>query len=151
MLLIHDWDGLTDYEIKRANMLAEKGYAVFAADLYGKGCAADRSDRQAPAYRRTLQGPRENARLDDGSARYPRAKGANTGNAVAMGYCFGGSAVLELARSGAELKGFATFRRGLETLGGGKITPRPGRNPGDAWHRRHRRHHGSVRRAGQGI
>ncbi len=37
VLLIHDWDGLTDYEIKRANMLAESGYAVFAADLFGAG------------------------------------------------------------------------------------------------------------------
>ena len=37
VLLIHDWDGLTDYEIKRAKMLAEEGYAVFAADLFGKG------------------------------------------------------------------------------------------------------------------
>ena len=37
VLLIHDWDGLTDYEVKRANMLAELGYAVFAADLFGAG------------------------------------------------------------------------------------------------------------------
>ena len=37
VLLIHDWDGLTDYEIKRANMLAELGYAVFAVDLFGAG------------------------------------------------------------------------------------------------------------------
>ena len=37
VLLIHDWDGLTDYEVKRAGMLAELGYAVFAADLFGKG------------------------------------------------------------------------------------------------------------------
>ncbi len=37
VLLIHDWDGLTDYEIKRANMLAELGYSVFAADLFGTG------------------------------------------------------------------------------------------------------------------
>ena len=37
VLLIHDWDGLTDYEIKRANMLADLGYAVFALDLFGKG------------------------------------------------------------------------------------------------------------------
>jgi len=39
VLLIHDWDGLTDYEIKRANMLAQLGYAVFALDLFGAGCA----------------------------------------------------------------------------------------------------------------
>jgi dienelactone hydrolase len=44
-----------------------------------------------------------------------KAKGANTGNAVAMGYCFGGAAVLELVRSGADLKGFASFHGGLET------------------------------------
>jgi hypothetical protein len=37
LLLVHDWDGLTDYEVKRANMLAELGYSVFAADLFGKG------------------------------------------------------------------------------------------------------------------
>jgi dienelactone hydrolase len=37
VLLVHDWDGLTDYEIKRVEMLAEKGYAVFAADLFGAG------------------------------------------------------------------------------------------------------------------
>ena len=36
-MLVHDWDGLTDYEIKRAHMLADQGYAVFAADLFGKG------------------------------------------------------------------------------------------------------------------
>ena len=37
LLLIHDWDGLTDYEVKRANMLADLGYAVFASDLFGAG------------------------------------------------------------------------------------------------------------------
>lgn len=37
VVLIHDWDGLTDYEVKRSQMLAEMGYAVFAVDLFGKG------------------------------------------------------------------------------------------------------------------
>ena len=37
VILIHDWDGLTDYEVKRANMLSDMGYAVFAADLFGAG------------------------------------------------------------------------------------------------------------------
>ncbi|MDF1554994.1 MAG: dienelactone hydrolase family protein, partial [Deferrisomatales bacterium] len=37
VVLIHDWDGLTDYEVKRAGMLADLGYAVFAADLFGAG------------------------------------------------------------------------------------------------------------------
>jgi dienelactone hydrolase len=47
VLLIHDWDGLTDYEIKRADMLAEMGYAVFAADLFGAGvCPTEDTDRR---------------------------------------------------------------------------------------------------------
>ena len=37
VLLVHDWDGLTGYEVKRANMLADMGYSVFAADLFGVG------------------------------------------------------------------------------------------------------------------
>ena len=47
-----------------------------------------------------------------------KSRGANTSNAVAAGYCFGGAAVLELARSGADLKGFATFHGGLKTPDG---------------------------------
>ena len=42
VVLIHDWDGLTDYEVKRAHMLAEAGYAVFAADLFGAGVGPPR-------------------------------------------------------------------------------------------------------------
>lgn len=50
-----------------------------------------------------------------GALETARDKGADIDNAVAMGYCFGGAAVLELARSGADLKGFATFHGGLKT------------------------------------
>lgn len=54
-------------------------------------------------------------------------KGANVMNAVAMGYCFGGAAVLELARSGADLKGFATFHGGLKTPEGQNYTSTKGK------------------------
>ena len=50
-----------------------------------------------------------------GALNAARERGANTNNAVVFGYCFGGAAVLELARSGADLKGFATFHGGLKT------------------------------------
>ena len=115
VLLIHDWDGLTDYEVKRANMLAESGYAVFAADLFGAGVrpteVTDKRQHTGELYKN-----REKMRaLMKGALDAARARGANTGNAVAMGYCFGGAAVLELARSGADLKGFATFHGGLKT------------------------------------
>ena len=55
-----------------------------------------------------------------------KAKGADTGNAVVMGYCFGGAAVLEFARSGADMKGFATFHGGLKTPEGQDYTQTKG-------------------------
>jgi len=118
VLLIHDWDGLTDYEVKRANMLAEMGYAVFAADLFGAGVrpteVKDKRQHTGELYK-----DRDKMRaLMNGALATASSKGANTGNAVAMGYCFGGAAVLELARSGADMKGFTTFHGGLKTPDG---------------------------------
>ena len=115
VLLIHDWDGLTDYEIRRSTMLADLGYAVFAADLFGAGVRPAEIDD-----RRRLTGElyrdREKMRsLMNGALKAAQDRGAAVGNAVAMGYCFGGAAVLELARSGADLKGFVSFHGGLET------------------------------------
>jgi len=115
VLLIHDWDGLTDYEIKRADMLAELGYAVFAADLYGAGIRPteieDKQLHTAKLYKdRGLMRAYIDAALDAA-----KTNGADIHNAVAMGYCFGGAAVLELARSGVDLKGFVTFHGGLST------------------------------------
>jgi dienelactone hydrolase len=115
VLLVHDWDGLTDYEVKRANMLADLGYAVFALDLFGAGVRPtelnDRRQHTGELYKN-----REKMRaLMNGALDTARNRGANTENAVVVGYCFGGAAVLELARSGADLKGFATFHGGLQT------------------------------------
>ena len=115
VLLIHDWDGLTDYEIKRANMLSELGYAVFAADLFGAGVrpteVKDKRQHTGELYK-----DREKMRaLMKGALDTAKKRGANIDNALAAGYCFGGAAVLELARSGANLKGFATFHGGLKT------------------------------------
>ena len=115
VLLIHDWDGLTDYEIKRAEMLADQGYAVFAADLFGKGIRPTKVEDKRQ-HTGELYKDREKMRtLMQGALLTAKSEGANTKNAVAMGYCFGGAAVLELARSGAELKGFVTFHGGLST------------------------------------
>jgi dienelactone hydrolase len=115
VLLVHDWDGLTDYEIQRAQMLAEKGYAVFAADLFGAGIRPT-EDKDKRQHTGELYKDRERMRsLLDGALDAAKARGANLGNAVAMGYCFGGAAVLEFARSGVDLKGFVTFHGGLGT------------------------------------
>ncbi len=115
ILLLHDWDGLTEYEIQRAQMLAQKGYAVFAADLFGAGVRptkdTDKRQHTGELYknRARLRSLMQAALIKAGEL------GADTGNAVAMGYCFGGAAVLEMARSGADLKGFVSFHGGLGT------------------------------------
>jgi len=115
VLLLHDWDGLTDYEVKRAEMLAELGYAVFAADLFGAGIrpteVKDKRQHTGALYK-----DRERMRtLLHGALSTAKTNGANIDNAITAGYCFGGAAVLEFARSGADLKGFVTFHGGLST------------------------------------
>lgn len=115
VLVIHDWDGLTDYERKRADMLAELGYDAFAADLYGKGNRpATTSAKKAETAK--LYNDREKMRsLILASLAEGRRLGAD--DAVVMGYCFGGAAILELARSGKaeNVHGYATFHGGLST------------------------------------
>ncbi len=117
VLVIHDWDGLTDYEVKRSEMLASMGYDAFALDLFGKG------NRPADtAAKRALTGKLRKNRammlslIRGGLAEARRQAG---GDVVVMGYCFGGGAVLELARSGkARVKGYVTFHGSLATPAG---------------------------------
>ena len=115
VLLIHDWDGLTDYEVKRADMLAAEGYAVFAADLFGAGVRPTKVEDKRQHTGELYKDRTKMRALIQGALDTAKVKGADTGNAVVMGYCFGGAAVLEFARSGADVKGFATFHGGLKT------------------------------------
>lgn len=115
ILLVHDWDGLTDYEIKRAKMLANLGYSVFAADLFGKGIrpteVKDKKQHTGELYK-----DRKKMRaILEASVIAAKRLGLNTEKAISMGYCFGGAAVLEQARSGANFKAFASFHGGLAT------------------------------------
>lgn len=115
VFMVHDWDGITDYEKKRTAMLNDLGYAVFAVDLYGKGVRPTKLEDKK-ALTKSLYTNREEMkkRLYAG---FEEAKklGANTSNTLGMGYCFGGSAILEMARSGADMKAFVPFHGGLAT------------------------------------
>ena len=122
VILVHDWDGLNEYEIKRAHMLAEMGYAVFAVDLFGAGIKPTEMDHMKALTGALYKDRGKMRALMQGAVEAAKAQGANTANAVAAGYCFGGAAVLELARSGADLKGFATFHGGLKTPDGQNYT-----------------------------
>lgn len=115
VLIIHDWDGLTDYEVKRSEMLAGMGYDAFALDLFGKG---NRPTETAAKKAETGKLYKDRAAMLSlvlgGLAAAQRQVG---GDAVVMGYCFGGAAVLELARSGKgdRVKGYVTFHGSLAT------------------------------------
>lgn len=115
VLLLHDWDGLTDYEIKRSNMLVALGYSVFSADLFGAGIRPTKVSDKRQHTGALYKNRKKMRKLLKGALKAAKAQGGDVSNAVSMGYCFGGAAALELARSGAELKGFATFHGGLTT------------------------------------
>ena len=123
VLVIHDWDGLTDYEQRRADMIAGLGYDAFAVDLFGKGTGPPTSRR---ARRRLAGSIRDRQRMRalilGGLAEARKGGAAKT---VVMGYCFGGTAALELARSGKAdgVVGYTSFHGGLETPKGQAYPP----------------------------
>lgn len=115
IFLIHDWDGLTQYEKKRSEMLASLGYSVFAIDLFGKGIRPT-EDKDKKQHTGELYNDRNKMRSILNSAlKAAKTLRLNVQQAVVLGYCFGGAAVLEWARSGADLKAFVTFHGGLQT------------------------------------
>ncbi|MBL6599803.1 MAG: dienelactone hydrolase family protein [Alphaproteobacteria bacterium] len=115
VLVIHDWDGLTEYEVKRTEMLAKMGYDAFAVDLYGKGNRpVETGAKKAETGKLYKNRERMRSLILGGLG---EARKLSPGTAVVMGYCFGGAATLELARSGAaeDIAGYATFHGGLKT------------------------------------
>lgn len=113
ILLVHDWDGLTEYEIRRSKMLAELGYSVFALDMYGKGIRPIEVAEKRKLTRGLYSDRAKMRSLMNGALDKAKSLGLNISNAVALGYCFGGTSILELAKSGADLKGFASFHGNL--------------------------------------
>jgi len=116
VLLIHDWDGIDEYEKRRVQMLAEQGYAAFAIDLYGQGVRPQTTE-QARTESRNLYNDRATMRqrLFAGLEQAQNLAGIDGERVVAIGYCFGGAATLELARAGADIDGFVTFHGSLGT------------------------------------
>jgi dienelactone hydrolase len=116
ILVVHEWWGHNAYARKRAEQLAALGYVAFALDMYGKGVLAKtpkEAGELASRFKkdRALMRARAMAGLDV-LRRYPKVDPDNLG---AIGYCFGGTTVLELARAGADLKGVVSFHGTLET------------------------------------
>ena len=116
VLIVHQWKGLGDYEKKRAEMLAKLGYVVFAADIYGKGIRPQdpkSAGAQAGKYKANRDLLRE--RANAGLAVLKKQELTDPKRVAAIGYCFGGTAVIELARSGADIAGVVSFHGGLDS------------------------------------
>jgi dienelactone hydrolase len=124
VLVVHQWLGLTDYEKHRATMLAQLGYVAFCADIYGKDARpknVQEAGAESSKYKsdRALLRERVNAGLDQ----LKKSELVDPKRVAAIGYCFGGTTVIELARSGAELSGIVSFHGGLDSP-----TPADGKN-----------------------
>ena len=116
VLVFHEWKGLNDYAKGRARQLAELGYVAFAADMYGRGVYA-RDHVEAGQLAGVLKGDRALMR-ERARAAYDvlRNNSHVLGDKIAaIGYCFGGTAALEMARAGMDLVAVVTFHGGLET------------------------------------
>jgi len=116
VLVIHDWMGVAAYSKGRAEQLAQLGYVAFVADIYGKSVRPkdpQEASAEAGKYKadRALLRRRANAGLEQ-LRQQPLVK---KDQLAAIGYCFGGTSVLELARSGAELRGVISFHGGLDS------------------------------------
>jgi dienelactone hydrolase len=116
VIVFHEWWGLNDYIRSRADQVAALGYTVFAADVYGQGVRAttpDEAGKLAGKYKggRPLLRSRAQAAL----AVVQALPNVDPEKIAATGYCFGGTAALELARSGADVKAIVSFHGGLSS------------------------------------
>lgn len=121
VLVVHEWWGLNDYVIERARMLAELGYVAFAADMYGSGKVTEHPP-QAQEWMRAIAGNVEawRARADAGLAVLRQQPGVDDTDLAAIGYCFGGATVMQLAYSGAEIDAVVSFHGSLPLPGDGQ-------------------------------
>ena len=116
VMVVHAWKGLGEQEKRRARELAELGYVAFAADIYGKGIRPKNNQEaaaQATIYRSNRQLMRD--RANAGLRVLKRNRMVTFNQTAAIGYCFGGGVVLELARSGARVDGVVSFHGNLDT------------------------------------
>jgi len=124
VLIVHQWMGITDYEKKRAGMLAQLGYVAFCADIYGKGIRPKNTQEAGPmAGKYKSDRALLRARVAAGLEVLKQNQFVDAERIAAIGYCFGGTTVIELARNGSYVAGVVSFHGGLDSP-----TPADGKN-----------------------
>ncbi|OGW61223.1 MAG: dienelactone hydrolase [Nitrospirae bacterium RBG_16_64_22] len=116
ILVVHEWWGLNEYTRKRARMLAELGYTALALDMYGEGkqvAHPDDAGKLSAEVRKNM--PVAKARFTAALELLAKHQSVDSKKIAAIGYCFGGGIVLEMARSGVDLAGVVSFHGSLGT------------------------------------
>lgn len=115
ILVIHEWWGHNEYTRKRADMLAELGYAAFAIDMYGDGKVASHPE-DAQKFMKSVM-----SNIDEGEARFKKAlellksnENVDSEKIGVIGYCFGGSVALTMANAGLDLDAVVAFHSGVQ-------------------------------------
>jgi dienelactone hydrolase len=149
VIVVHEWWGLNEYARGRADQLARLGYVAFAVDMYGKG-RVTKHPEQAGAWAKevnsNIQAWRQRALA--GLEVLRKEPMTDPERIAAIGYCFGGATVQQLAYSGADIRGIRPASSGAGEAGQGEDPhlPRGGRSHGEAGSRRRvYRGHGEIR------
>ena len=119
LVMVPDWKGVTASAIEQAKKVAGRDYVILVTDMYGKG-VRPKDDNEAMAqvtslYKDVPAMRARAARAVEVLKEQSKSAPIDVARIGAFGYCFGGSSVLELARSGAKLAGIVTFHGGLNT------------------------------------
>ncbi len=116
VLVVGEWWGANDYARKRARMLANEGYVALVVDMYGEGkIAANPQEAGALAGSVNKNPPLAYARFDAARKFLDKQPNVKKGETAALGYCFGGGVVLNMARAGMPLKAVVSYHGVLAT------------------------------------
>jgi dienelactone hydrolase len=114
VLIVHEWWGLNDYPKEKAMQIAKEGNIGFCIDMYGTGKVVDNpKDAQALAMPFYRDADFSYGRFMAGYNQAMKIKGTDSSKVIAIGYCFGGSVVLNAAKKGANLDAVVSFHGGL--------------------------------------
>jgi dienelactone hydrolase len=117
VLVVPEWWGLNDYARRRAQMLAELGYTALAVDMYGDGKVATLPDEAGKLSSQVMKDfDSGKVRLIEALEFLKRQPNVDPNRVAAIGYCFGGGVVLNLARQGVDLKGVVSFHGNLTAV-----------------------------------
>jgi len=115
ILVVHEWLGINDYAKKRAVDLANEGYVAFALDMYGGGKEIPMSEARSMSGKVGSDFPLIKKRFNAALDVLKKAKYVDPDNIAAIGYCFGGGIVLNMARMGTDIDGVVSFHASINT------------------------------------